>query len=206
MKRHLPNLRYKHMPLPSACRGYSMLEILIAAVVFSVGAIGATGMQILAAQSNSEALQRTQAVYLATDIMERITNNPAVLDSYDASNDNKWTIVGGASIETEPLPPCDTADCTTEQKAAHDLWVWERAIDGHGVTREDVGLIGGLQNPTGCIRHTGNGRVELAIAWHGRQSISNASTAAGCTVVDRYGSNSEFRRTLHLRAFITPHS
>jgi type IV pilus assembly protein PilV len=183
-----------------------MLEILIAAVVFSVGAIGATGMQILAAQANSEALQRTQAVYLATDLMERINNNATALDSYDSSNDNQWTIVGGGSIETEPSPACDTADCTTAQKAAHDLWVWEQAIDGHGVTREGIGAVCGLQNPTACIRHTGNGQVELAIAWHGRQSISNASTAAGCSVVDRYGSNSEFRRTLHLRTFIAPQS
>jgi type IV pilus assembly protein PilV len=156
-------------------------------------------MQILAAQSNAEALQRTQAVYLATDMLERINNNSTVLNSYDPLNDNLWTIVGGASIANEPSPACDTEVCTAVQKAAHDLWVWEQAIDGNGVTREDIGVVGGLQNPTGCIRHTGNGRIELAIAWHGRQSISNASTAAGCTVVDRYGSNSEFRRTLHLR-------
>ncbi|MGB5832838.1 MAG: type IV pilus modification protein PilV [Thiohalocapsa sp.] len=190
----------------SRCRGFSMLEILIAAVVFSIGAIGATGMQILAAQSNSEAMQRTQAVYLATDIMERMHNNSAALDSYDTSGDNSWTILGGGSITNEPSPACDTANCTPQQQAAHDLWAWERAMDGNGITRADVGAIGGLQSPTGCIRHTGTGRLELAIAWLGRQSMTNATVAQGCTVVDRYGDNSEFRRIVHLRTLIAPPS
>lgn len=182
-----------------------MLESLVAVMVFAFGAIGATAMQVIATQSNYEASQRTQAVYVATDMIERIRNNPTVVDSYDNSADNQWTIVGGDTIATEPTPDCDTSACTPQQQAAHDLWRLEQALDGNDTTQATLGAIGGLQDPTGCIRHTGDGRVELAVAWHGRRSMSNALAAPGCTGDDdRYGPNSEFRRVLQLRTYIAP--
>jgi len=180
-----------------------MLEVLIAVMIFAFGAIGATGMQVLATQANHEALQRTQAVYLSTDIIERMRNNPGAIKNYDAA-DTDWTIVGTAPYITEPSPTCDTAACTTQQKAAHDLWSWEQALLGAEVTRAGVGAVGGLQNPTGCIRHTGDGRIEVAIAWRGRQSISNATVAQACTGDDdRYGEDNEYRRVLIVRTYIS---
>lgn len=181
-----------------------MLEVLIAVIVFAFGAIGATAMQVMGALTNHEAMQRTQAVYLATDLIERLRNNPGALDSYDASADAQWTLLGGASIANQPTPQCDAAACTEQQKAAYDLWLWEQALDGNEITQTNNSAVGGLQAPTGCIRHTGGGRVELAIAWHGRRGLSNSSIAPGCTVAGRYGGNDEYRRVLFFNTFIAP--
>jgi type IV pilus assembly protein PilV len=187
---------------PSSSGGFSMLESLVAVLVFSFGAIGATGMQVLATQANFEATQRTQAVYFATDIIERMLNNPDGIDSYDSSGDNRWTIVGAGSIGVEPTPNCDTSHCSAAQQAAHDLWSWEQALDGSAITTEDDTAVGGMASPTGCIRHSGGGRIEVAIAWRGRSSMTDTNTAPECTVEDRYGNDSEYRRVLHLRTFI----
>jgi type IV pilus assembly protein PilV len=179
-----------------------MLESLVAVLVFSFGAIGAISMQVLAAQSNFEAAQRTQAVYLATDIIERMLNNPNALDSYDSSDDTQWTVRGSGSITQEPTPDCDTAACTPVQQAAHDLWSWEQALDGAAITTEDAAAVGGMVSPTGCIRQSGAGRIEVAIAWRGRSNMTDTNRAPGCTAEGRYGSNGEYRRVLHLRTFI----
>lgn len=178
------------------------MESMVAAMVFAVGAIGATGIQLMAARTNLEAAQRTQAVYFATDIIERMLNNATALDDYDASGNTQWTAVGSGSTQTEPTPDCDSAHCTPTQQAAHDLWAWEQALDGDAMTTADNVLAGGLINPTGCIRNGSDGRVEIAIAWRGRGSMTNSGIASGCTAQGRYGSDDEYRRVLHLRTFI----
>lgn len=182
-----------------------MLEVLVAIAIFAFGAIGATGMQLLATQANYEAMQRSRAVDLATDIIERMRNNPTALDSYDSSLDTSWEIVGSDSIEDAPTTNCVTSTCTPTALAAYDLWAWEQALDGNDVTRTEV-AVGGLNKATGCIRYTGDGRIELAIAWYGRRSKSNSTLATGCTVDGRYDNADEYRRVLHLRTVIPPPS
>jgi type IV pilus modification protein PilV len=183
--------------------GFSMMEALIAAIVFALGAIGVAGMQTLSMQSNHEAMQRAQATFLATDIIERMQNNATVLDSYDSDTDQQWTILGGSTRQQEPTPNCALNRCSAVQLAIHDLWVWEQAIDGAAVSQPEVGRVGGFQDPTGCIRHTGDGEIELAIAWRGRGEMSNSSVAADCTVEKRYGDADQFRRVLLFRTYIT---
>lgn len=195
---------------PNRQRGFSLMESLVAVLVFSFGAIGATGMQIMATQAHFEAAQRTQAVYFATDLMERMLNNPNALDSYDSPDDTDWTIRGSGSVQNEPTPDCATAQCTPAEQAAHDLWSWEQALDGNAITAENGAAVAGMVSPTGCIRQSDGGQVEVAIAWRGRSSMTDTATAPGCTPAEpdedsgepRYGANDEYRRVLHLRTYI----
>lgn len=182
--------------------GLSMTEVLVAVFTFAFGGVGAATMQILAAQATLEAQQRSEAVYHATDILERMRNNLGALADYDAPADGQWTIVGNGSIGNQPAPDCDSVACTPQQQVAHDLWAWERALDGHDKTRADASPTGGLHHPTGCIRNHGNGRIQVAIAWHGRQETIDATVTPGCTVTDRYGDGSQFRRVVRLRTHV----
>jgi type IV pilus assembly protein PilV len=147
--------------------GFSMLETMVAAMVFAFGAIGATGMQILATEANHEAMYRTRAVYLATDLIERLRDNPEGLETYDSSADNLWRIVGSHSISKEPEPDCVSTSCTPQQLATHDLWAWEQVLDGKDVYREGVSATGGLPSPTGCIRlpRRRSGRTGNRMVW-----------------------------------------
>jgi len=179
-----------------------MTEVLVAVFIFAFGGIGAATMQILSAQANLEAHQRSQAVYHATDILERIRNNIGALADYDTPADGDWTILGDGSRGTQPTPNCKSVACTATQQATYDLWAWERALDGHERTRADATPAGGLIHPTGCIRNHGNGQFEIAIAWHGRRETLNASVAPSCTATDRYGEDSQFRRVMRLRTHV----
>ena len=148
--------------------GASMVEILIAVFVLSVGMLGAGGLQLVSSRSNHEALQRGLATALLQDMVERMRANPSALDTYTASG-------VGRSLDGDdmPLQACST-DCTAAQLAAYDLYEWEQALAGVTETRSGNN-VGGLVSPIACITGPagGGGIYTVSIAWRGLTSLSN---------------------------------
>lgn len=156
--------------VPAYQRGVALLEVAIAILVISIGAIGLAGMQLSAKRAGFEAVQRTYASGLAMDILERMRLNPGVLESYE-------TTVGGATQST-PAASCSGASCTETQLVTLDLWAWEQALDGATETRAGAS-VGGLLNPTGCIAV--NGRlVQVTIAWEGYETMADPDADNDC--------------------------
>ncbi len=58
--------------------GFSILEVLIAIVILSIGMLGATGMQAAALQSNKEARNQAVAGTLARELAEKMRGNHTV--------------------------------------------------------------------------------------------------------------------------------
>lgn len=61
-------------PAPANCRqtGFSLLEVLIAVVILSVGLLGLAGLQLSALRNNQSAMERSTAilqVYSITDVL-----------------------------------------------------------------------------------------------------------------------------------------
>jgi len=54
-----------------------LVEALVALVVLSIGLLGIAGLQITSLKANHGSATRTQAVYLAYDIIDRMRANPA---------------------------------------------------------------------------------------------------------------------------------
>ncbi|MCG8325881.1 MAG: type IV pilus modification protein PilV [Thiotrichales bacterium] len=65
--------------------GFSLMEVLIALLVLSVGLLGLAALQAVSLKANHSAYQRTQATFLAYDIMDRMraNRNQAIAESYD---------------------------------------------------------------------------------------------------------------------------
>lgn len=61
--------------------GFTLLEVLIAMVVFAIGMLGLAGMQGTALKDNNDAYMRSQAVFFAYDMGDRIRANPAFWDT-----------------------------------------------------------------------------------------------------------------------------
>lgn len=182
--------------------GFSLLELLIALVVFSVGLLAVAGLQSVSKQSNFEAIQRTTASQVASGMLEDIRTNGDAIDIYAASGE-----MGNGSRGNEPAPNCRGAnECNTAEKAAHDLWFWEQAIDG---TLEDIGGVaaGGLVTPTMCVTGPvagGAGMYEVVIVWRGGAELVNTANTACGTLTGNYGANNEFRRVLRVSTFVDP--
>ena len=96
----------------SRIRGFSIVEMLVALVVLSVGMLGIAGLFVYAMQSGTSSIYRTQAVNLAADMADRIRANQQGNVAYAA-----------AAADND----CETADCTPAQIAADDLAGWTRA-------------------------------------------------------------------------------
>lgn len=150
--------------------GVALIEILISLLILSVGVIGLSNVQINAKRVAQEALQRTKAASLASDMLERIRANPKGFANYNGAE------VGRSSASTEPAD-CRLVACAPEDVAARDLWEWEQALDGADETRmadDQTRQVGGLYLPYGCVVTDFGGqagRVQVTIAWEGFRDL-----------------------------------
>ena len=98
--------------------GVTLIEMLIALVVLSIGLIGAAKLFIVTLQGNASAESRMLAINLAGDLTDRIRANRQAGAAYAgaAANNN----CAGAAI--------GAVTCTPAQLAANDLFQWNAQI------------------------------------------------------------------------------
>ena len=107
------------MPLKKATkgiRGFSLIEVLIALIVMSVGMLGIAGLYVHGMQAGRTSLFRHHAVTLAGDVADRIRANPDAGAAYvdaGASPAPATNCIGGGS------------DCTPAEMAANDKFLWD---------------------------------------------------------------------------------
>ncbi len=100
-------------------KGFTLIEVLVALVVLSVGLMGIAALYAQSMGAGRTAHYRTQAVTLAADIADRIRVNRLAGNAYaGAAGDNNCDADGGV------LPN----DCTPGQLAAHDLLRWQANV------------------------------------------------------------------------------
>lgn len=103
-------------------QGFSMLEVLIAVLVFSLGMLGLAGLLIFAISSNHVAYLRTQATFLAHNMAARMSANPAGLWGTGGVSDYDGTFPVSASTAT-----C-AAGCSPAELAAYDKAQWSTQL------------------------------------------------------------------------------
>lgn len=196
---------HTYTPTSSAKRGscgFSLLEVLIALFIFSIGLLGIGGLQLLSKQNNFEAIQRTTAAMLARDMIERMRANPYALKVY-VSNAGATTVGGGTLTSTSTDCVANACD-DIEDLATYDLKQWEMAIDGVTETN-DGNNAGGLVLPTGCITGPaggGEGVYTVTLAWQGKTELSDTAKSGNTCGAGHYGTNDKYRRLLSITTFI----
>lgn len=183
-------------------RGFSLLELLVALVVFSIGLLAIAGLQTVSKQANFEGAQRTTASQIAYGLLEDIRTNGDAIDTYRTAGE-----FGGGRRGGEPVPNCQVgAECSAVEKAVHDLWFWEQMIDGNMETSAGIGT-GGVMLPSICIDGPavgGAGVYQVTIAWRGTASIVNSINNACGALGGNYGADLEFRRIIQIPTYIDP--
>lgn len=106
-------------------RGFSMIEVMIAILVFSIGLLGAGLMAMSALKNTHNSYLRSQASFLADAVAERMSANPRAVWT---GNYNATLAAGSPS-----MPACGTgtsgqAGCTEPQLAQRDLAVMGNLI------------------------------------------------------------------------------
>ena len=94
-------------------RGFSLVEVLIALVIMSVGMLGIAGLYVQSLQAGRTSMLRHHAITLAGDIADRIRANPTAGAAYAAAT--------GADNNCVAM----NADCDVAEMAAHDIFLWQ---------------------------------------------------------------------------------
>jgi len=155
----------------STQRGFSMLEILVTLFLLTMWLLASAGVQSSPLQFNKAAQFRTQAVYLATELVERMQANKsaAVTGSYVFSG-------SGSSGSAD----CTTALCQPDDLAAFDLAEWSgrvaSALPGGSATITAAGAA----NP---ITYT------IVISWSDRRTDRTYSDTSSTTESFSYTTN-----------------
>jgi type IV pilus assembly protein PilV len=183
--------------------GFSLIELLISLVIFTVGLLSIAGLQMVAKKSNYESLQRTTASHIAYAMLEEMRTNGDGIGTYLAAPD-----LGGGQFGEAPGSSCSNpaAPCSARQKAANDLWFWEQVLDGAQEMGVE-GATGGILTPTLCITGPvggGAGTYEIAIAWYGSVSLESSDLDDCGAGTGKYGDGDANRRVLQVTTFIDP--
>jgi type IV pilus assembly protein PilV len=127
--------------IPHVQAGVGMVEVLITLFILSIGLLGVASLQFVSALSNSDALNRTQAVLVAQQFSERLRANAVpstqgdgfVVDNAyfvaSAYNFADLTCVSGSNpfecfCQTHPadVPNCQTSECDAQEFAEFDAY------------------------------------------------------------------------------------
>lgn len=82
-------------------RGLSLVEVLVAIVILSVGLLGLAGLQATSLRASQASLYRSQAATLATDLAERMRTNLGDARNYEHALDEPAS--GGAGVRNADL-------------------------------------------------------------------------------------------------------
>lgn len=92
--------------------GFTLVEVLIALVILSVGMLGIAGLYLHSIQAGRTSVFRHHAIILAGDIADRIRANPSAGVNYQAVGQDNGCIDG-------------SADCSPTEMAQNDILVWD---------------------------------------------------------------------------------
>lgn len=165
---------------PRRIRGVSMLEVLVAIAILTVGLLGTASMQSQMQTTQVESYQRAQAIVLLQDMVDRVNANRKDVANYVAAD------LG--------LSSQDCAVPTTV--AGKDLCEWNNALFG-AAELKGTQTLGAMTGARGCITNpvtTMPRQVIVAVVWQGmRQTVSPGGTTCG---QNQYGAGDKQRRAM----------
>ena len=143
------------MTRTSANRGFTLLEVLIAVLIFSIGMLGTAGMMVLSVRTNHSAYLRTQASFMAESMAERMRSNTGWEAAYTGTYDSTTAGIVDA---------CESA-CTPAELVARDKALWSQQLKDQLPNGEAEITCGAVSN----LEHQGispyPNLCEMTITW-----------------------------------------
>ncbi len=144
-------------------RGYTLLEVLIALLVFSIGLLGLAAMLVSAVKGNHQAYHHSQAVYVAEAMADGLRANLAAVNAGNYSTGG--TPGAPALIDSYTGTDC-TAECNAQELASRDLGNWVQMATGrlpNGRIGINCNRVGAIPNPAASGF---DGVCTIRVAWN----------------------------------------
>jgi len=135
-------------------RGFTLLEVLIALLIFSLGMLGLAGLMVVSVKTNQSAYQRTQASFLAQSMADRMRANISKVNDYNGDYDSS---TAGAST-------CSA--CDPDQLLERDRAIWSQQLIESLPTNTTANInCDGTVIPASSGAGTYDGTCEFTIKW-----------------------------------------
>jgi len=187
--------------------GFTLIEVLVALLVLTVGLLGLVGVQVVAQNAELESYQRAQAMVLMNDIVDRINANRKAAACYaittSASAGTPYLGATGAGQYNTGSFSCPSlaTNPTAVATAQTDVQLIEQMLQGAGETTSG-NRIGSMIGARACVGFdTASQSYTVAIAWQGItatfspaswDATINPAIARNCAL-NLYGSDSQRR-------------
>jgi type IV pilus assembly protein PilV len=158
-------------PRRAANRGSSLVEILVTLIIVAIGLLGLAATQAAMQTADVESYQRSQALVLIEDMLDRINANRYAAQCYAITTSGSGSsYVGAAGSGHLGTPACTLGSVTAEQlaQANTDLQEWNDLLNGTAETRNgsDIGAMSGAR---GCVAFDAlTGTYTIVVSWQGR--------------------------------------
>lgn len=167
---HQPYPQYMHsrtQRFKPGGSGFSLLEVLIATTVFSLGLAGFAALLLSNIIGSTQARREGIAATAAASLAEQIRLNPVALNRYLDPPENISKICEGES------------QCTPEQQADYDFRLWQleladRIHNARGLVCRDETPQDGIEGNAHC---DGAGPLVIKIFWSGRDNAQQGESA-----------------------------
>lgn len=178
----------RHRSRNSSC-GFSIIEVLITLLVFSVGLLGYASLQNRAQKSQLEIYQRVYALNLVDYMVDQIRSNPLAQGCYGLAT----TEVGTGFSGSYTCSAYGTAQ--TQAQVVDAVNEWSDLLKGTGEVINGTS-VGGLLNARGCIVYDSvNETYTVSVVWQGLVETI-APTTTNCGATSYGGSTSKMRRAV----------
>jgi type IV pilus assembly protein PilV len=164
-----------------AQRGFTLIEILIALVVLAFGLLALARGIGRASQAEMEAWQRSQAMLLAQEMVNRIGIN------------QKQAALYVGDYVPDRVEDCSAAD----SQVALDACQWRNRLLGDDV-RDETGAMGAPLGARGCVTNPAPNVYLIAVAWQGTVATEAPDSACGTGAFDREENRRVFSTVLQV--------
>lgn len=131
--------------------GAALLEVLVSMLIVAFGVIGFVGLQAQTTVLQTEAYQRSQALFLLNDFAQRMYANKSHAADYVANN----------------IGTTDVSNCASKTTmAARDLCEFALLIQGAAETEGTVKK-GAMIGARACVMQTAVNQYVVALIWQG---------------------------------------
>lgn len=148
------------------CSGFSLIEVLVASTVFSLGLAGFAALLLASIISSAEARRESLASMAAASLSEQLRMNPVALNRYLNPPEYISRICSGENL------------CTPEQQADYDFRLWQLELadsiqNARGLICRDGTPQDGVEGNGHC---DGTGPLVIKIFWHGQDTGDNGDS------------------------------
>jgi type IV pilus assembly protein PilV len=143
-----------------------MLEVLVTLAILSVGLLGVAALQSIGIKFNHQSYQRTQAVFQAYDILDRIRANWKCVSATPACAYDNLLMGTIPGAPPSCLSPDGSAQCTPNQMATSDVAHWN-TLNAQLLTAGRGTICRGNINPLDntCVLVAGSRTYSVAVMW-----------------------------------------